>query len=341
MSSMKDRLKDGLPMPVVAFAKSVFNGYPSLIMLSLREASRYNKAYAKDTAKGPKQLESRMMYFTHQIEKGLSHKNFRYGFGKRPLQYLSKTLERYSAITPDYASTMPYRSALAALGEYLRRHEGRNEDLAYVRSLFPSETLTEAQKMSDSEGGSFHFAASDKAGNALLSFRELSEGRRSIREFADRPISYAELKPALDLAMHTPSVCNRQPTRVRVILDRDLIAKVLKVQGGFNGYSTPPALILLTADNRVFMAPQEHNEGYTDAGLFGMSLLLALEEQGIAACPLNTMFRRGPEKATRKLLNIPPYENLAMYIAVGRFPEECSTCVSHRFKSGDITTVIE
>ena len=33
------------------------------------------------------------------------------------------------------------------------------------------------------------------------------------------------------------------------------------------------------------MAPQEHNEGYTDGGLFGMNLLLALEEQGIAACP--------------------------------------------------------
>ena len=60
-------------MPVVAFAKCIFNGYPSLIMASLREARRFNKAYAKDTSKGLKQIESRMMYFTHQIEKGLSH----------------------------------------------------------------------------------------------------------------------------------------------------------------------------------------------------------------------------------------------------------------------------
>lgn len=141
--------------------------------------------------------------------------------------------------------------------------------------------------------------------------------------------------------MRTPSVCNRQPTRIRVILNHDLISKALKLQGGFNGYATPPALILLTADNRVFMAPQEHNEGYTDGGLFGMSLLLALEEQGIASCPLNTMFRKGPEKATRELLNIPSYENLVMYIAVGHFPDQCVTCVSHRFRADDVVTVID
>ena len=282
-----------------------------------------------------------MMYFTHQIEKGLSHKNFRYGFGKRPLQYLAKTLERYCAAVPGYAEKMPYCSALGALGEYMRRHEGHDDALAYVRFLFPADTLAEAQAMPQTEGGSFHFAGVDKAANSSRTFRELSENRHSIREFADKPITYAELKPALDLSMRTPSVCNRQPTRVRVILDRELIAKALRVQGGFNGYPTPPALILLTSDNRVFMAPQEHNEGYTDAGLFGMSLLLALEEQGIAACPLNTMFRKGPERTTRKLLNIPSHENLAMYIAVGHFPEECSTCVSHRFMSDDITTVIE
>ena len=88
------------------------------------------------------------------------------------------------------------------------------------------------------------------------------------------------------------------------------------------------------------MAPQEHNEGYTDGGLFGMSLLLALEEQGIAACPLNTMLRNGPEHATRRLLSIPDNENLVMYIAVGHFPSECTTCVSNRFHADDIVTVV-
>lgn len=341
MSSMKDYLKDNLPMPVVALVKSVLNGYPSLIMASLREARRYNKAYAKDTARGTKQLESRMMYFTHQIEKGLSHKDFRYGFGKRPLQYLARTLSLYQQQVPNYLDSMPYRSALAALGEYLNRHANHEDALVYVKSIFSASTLDAALKMDSDEGGSTHFSEKSKANNAVLTFRDLSTNRHSIREFSDKPITYDEIKPAVELAMRTPSVCNRQPTRIRVILSHDLISRALKLQGGFNGYATPPALILLTADNRVFMAPQEHNEGYTDGGLFGMSLLLALEEQGIASCPLNTMFRKGPEKATRELLNIPSYENLVMYIAVGHFPDQCVTCVSHRFRADDVVTVID
>lgn len=338
--SIKDRLKESLPMPVVAFAKCIFNGYPSLIMASLREARRFNKAYAKDTSKGLKQIESRMMYFTHQIEKGLSHRNFRYGFGKRPLQYLAKTIHAYCQLNPEYADSMPYTSALAALGEYLRRHEGHGESLAYVHSLFPAGLLERAESTSGSEGGSLQFDSSSKRHNQTRTYRELAEERHSIREFSDETVTYEQLKPALEMAMRTPSVCNRQPTRVRVILDNNTISKALAIQGGFRGYPTPPALILLTSDNRVFMAPQEHNEGYTDGGLFGMSLLLALEEQGIAACPLNTMLRNGPEHATRRLLSIPDNENLVMYIAVGHFPSECTTCVSHRFHADDIVTVV-
>lgn len=341
MSSLKDRLKETLPQPVVSFGKRVLNGYPSLIMASLREARNFNKVYAKDSAKGTMQLEARMMYFTHQIEKGLSHQHFRYGFGKTPLKNLSVVMAKYRKAEPKFMEKTPYLSALATIGEYARRHEGREQYLAYLSSLFLPDLLRQAQEIPHDEGGSLVFSGAQKNHNSELTFRQLSENRHSIREFAETPVAYSEIQPAIELAMHTPSVCNRQPTRVRVILDQDLIEKALAVQGGFKGYDAPPALLLLTADNRVFMAPQEHNEGYTDGGLFGMNLLLALEEQGLAACPLNTMFRHGPEKATRKLLHIPSNEVLVMYIAVGHFPEQCTTCVSRRLPAKDIVTVIE
>ncbi len=69
MSSLKDKMKETLPQPVVSFGKRILNGYPSLVMASLREARNFNMAYAKDSAKGAVQLEARMVYFTHQIEK--------------------------------------------------------------------------------------------------------------------------------------------------------------------------------------------------------------------------------------------------------------------------------
>ena len=341
MVSIKDNLKEKLPQPFVSFGKSVLNGYPSLIMSSLREARWFNKAYAKDFSNGAIQLEARMMYFTHQIEKGLSHKKFRYGFGKKPLKNLSIIIKKYRKVESDYREKMPYVSAMATVGEYLRRHADHEQDLFYASSLFPADFLAGAKQVAPDKGGSIVFSGDEKKKNATLPFHQLNEHRHSIREFAQTPITYDQLLPAIESAMRTPSVCNRQPTRIHVILDQDIIAKALAIQGGFNGYPTPPALILLTADNRVFMAPQEHHEGYTDGGLFAMNLLLSLEADGIAACPLNTMFRKGPERATRRLLEIPTNEILVMYIAVGHFPEECKTCVSQRFQAADIVRILK
>lgn len=64
----------------------------------------------------------------------------------------------------------------------------------------------------------------------------------------------------------------------------------------------PRSSVASTADNQAFMNQDERNEGYTDGGLFGMSLRLALEEQQLAACPLNTMLPMKRDEATRKLL---------------------------------------
>mgnify|MGYP000016585845 CR=1 FL=1 len=81
-------------------------------------------------------------------------------------------------------------------------------------------------------------------------------------------------------------------------------------------------------------------EGYTDGGLFGMSLLLALEEQGIAACLSTPCFAMDRNMLRDVFLASPDNENLVMYIAVGHFPSECTTCVSHRFHADDIVTVV-
>lgn len=128
--------------------------------------------------------------------------------------------------------------------------------------------------------------AADKTHNAELTYEQLSEARHSVREFSNEPVSAEDIEQAVAIAMRTPSVCNRQPTRIHIITNADLIAKLMPLQGGFRGYKMPPALILLTADNQAFMNQDERNEGYTDGGLFGMSLLLALEERQPGRMPV-------------------------------------------------------
>lgn len=336
---IKDKLKQIIPSPIWNQLRRVVNNYLGLRQAAVKQAKRFEKYYSKPNGKGEKQVEARLIFFTHQIEKGLSHLNFRYGFGHKALSDLANIMQVYRTVNPSYKESQSYKSALAALNEYVSRHQGHEDNIAYVKQLFDGNAWPEILNESSRCGGSIILSPESKAHNSSLTFCELSENRHSVREYSSQPVTYDELLKAIKIAMRTPSVCNRQPTRIHVILDKDLIKKALSVQGGFNGYPLPPALLLITADNRVFLSPQERNEGCTDGGLFGMSLLLALEEESLAACPLNTMMRRGSEAQTRNMLNLPEYENLVMYIAVGHYPGVIKTCVSHRYDAEDIVTV--
>lgn len=94
--SVKSTLKRILPIGVFERIKRIANGGLSLYGMTLAQAHRFNKAYAKYDSTGICQIAARMTFFTHQIEKGLSHTNFRYGFGHKPLQYLKDAMESIS-----------------------------------------------------------------------------------------------------------------------------------------------------------------------------------------------------------------------------------------------------
>lgn len=209
------------------------------------------------------------------------------------------------------------------------------------KSLFTNEQWNHIKSADPSRGGSIVIRRSTKANNSLLPYAQLNEHRHSVREFSDEPVDVNLIEQATDMAMRTPSVCNRQPTRVHLILNPEIITKALAIQGGVGGYAAPPALILITSDLRSFITSYERNEGFTDGGLFGMSLLLSLESLGLASCPLNTMFTAKADKDTRKLLNLPDNEVPVMYIEVGNFLEETRTCASVRYTGNQITTVIK
>lgn len=138
-----------------------------------------------------------------------------------------------------------------------------------------------------------------------MGFEELCERRHAVRSYADEPVSREALKKVVEISLRTPSVCNRQSVRVRILDDARIIGEALKIQGGFGGYAMPPALMVVTSDLRAFMGAQERNEAFVDGGLFSMSLLYALESERLTACPLNAMFGAKTGAAMRALLHIP------------------------------------
>lgn len=308
---------------------------------ALKQLKRYDNAFAKPEKQGRIQDEARVFFYEHQIEKGLSHGEFRMGFGKNALRNLSSSMAELKVEDPDYKENTAYGSALAALREYRDRHEAAQFDIADVISLFSNDVWEDAREIDSSLGGSVVVKADSKKNNAEIPFEELFLGRRSVREYSSQPVTREEIQHVVELAMKAPSVCNRQSTRVYAITNEEIIAKALKLQGGFNGYPLPPVLFLITADNGAFLWPNERNEGFTDGGLFAMSLLLSLEANGLAACPLNTMMSDEIDQETRALIGVPDSEFLVMYISAGHFADETKTCVSRRFPVNRILRIID
>ena len=294
------------------------------------QAKRFNRTFSREWSTGLLPVQPRVIFLTHQIEKGLGHREFRYGFGVHVFKALGPELAKLEAADSDYPNNPAYRECMSAVHEYIARHEAAGKDISQQRQYFGNKHWERARQATDEHGGSIVVTAAEKADNAQKSFIELAENRHSLREYSAQPVTEEEIVKAVELATRAPSACNRQPARVLLISDARQIAEVLKIQGGVRGYALPSQLLLVTAKTSVFMGPNERNQGFIDGGLFSMMLLMSLEAYGLAACPLHAMLDGKAEARMREILNVPDDEIFVMFVEVGHFPESVRTPQSTR-----------
>ena len=328
--NFKNLIKHIMPLSFLRMIQQL-KAHRLLLHEGRSDLNRFYRSCVVPSCSDQVQMESVLIFYIHQIEKGFSFDTYQYGRGRGALSNLANISAKLGSIDTRWRDNAVYKDMVLALGEYYRRHVTAGQDVSYLTELFDEATNEDIVASSKNEYPNIQLLLSSKADNATVSFSELTERRHAVRTFSQEPVTRTELEKAIVMSLRTPSVCNRQPARVRIFTDRQLINQALKIQGGFGGYDTPPALLLVTADLRVFMGPNEHNEGYVDGGLFAMSLLYSLEACGLAACPLNTMFIEETDEKTRALLDIPDNEVFIMYIAVGHFRESSKICRSQRF----------
>ena len=264
-------------------------------------------------------LQARIVYHAHAIEKGLSHTECRFGFGASAISALVQELGIYR--DEGYSKdSEAYTCGISVLGEYIDAHSGLGYRPPTVESL-PVWLMSEIAGLTHRNGGTVAPMRSPKAGRpGERSFTEVLADRHSIREFGAGAVPEELVRRAVALATRSPSVCNRQAVRVRVVSDKCLARRLTELQGGLGGYPVPPVMLAITADRRDFIDPVERNQPYVDGGLFGMTLLLALEELDLAACPLHAMLHPGIEASVRSLLEVPDHEVLVFFVAVGVRP---------------------
>ncbi|MCU7848063.1 MAG: nitroreductase family protein [Candidatus Thiodiazotropha sp. (ex Lucinoma kastoroae)] len=273
-------------------------------------------------------LESVIMRRCHGLERGLSFTARKRNFGKPKILELIGYLERYIELYSGLASPAVEYSVIALRGyvdtkatddlHIIDRIEtllGHETMIPYVRFGEPTHTLYSTEIMSA----------------ARSNFDELCKSRHSIREYSSDPVDTEDIEKAIRMAQRSPSACNKQSVRCYYTSDKRKIELLNKFPLGNRGFQNPGAIVFVSTSFNSHDLAEERHQGYTEAGMFAMTLVYAFHYLGMGTCVLSAAVKPKIEKDIVKEFGIQEDEALCIMISIGHLPDEVSVAKSGRF----------
>lgn len=280
-----------------------------------QDAINYFKySYVFDN-KGFCKYEADIIMSYHSIEKGFLHKSIKERFSKDKVSLIIEKID-YLEKNNQFILNSQMLSAINVLLEYYEYHLNKNID---INDYFSLEKYKNFLKYKTDNFKSVHHLDKDNFyENLNLDFYKFSYSRRSIRNFTGEIIDNNLINLVIELANNSPSVCNRQSCKVYLINNKEKIDHILKIQGGFRGYSeNVNQLLILVANKNAFYSIGERNQMYIDGGIYLMNLLYSLHFYKIAACPANWGKCVHDDRNVRKFVDIPFNEQIICTIPIG------------------------
>src|SRR5690606_36223937 len=247
------------------FFRSVYNYYHDFKLFyghsTVFKQNNYNK------------LEALMIIDYHRLEKGMLFEEMKPRFGKESVERLHSLLGN-NAILSEFNSRSQVVIAFKVMIKYFQLHKSRNIDIEDYYTL--TQYNSYLQKISTLDGfqGAHELDRDTVYKSNELPFDIFARSRKSIRSFNGEKIDLEIIRSAIALALTAPSVCNRKASKVHLVEDKAKIDRILKIQGGFNGYiENVNQLLILTNDRNFYYTVGERNQLFIDGGIFLMNLL--------------------------------------------------------------------
>lgn len=314
--------------------------FPDFILLKVKIIIRFSRVfkiffqdfiyYFKNSGvvfNGPKARCANIIKNYHKLEKGLSLTPRKELFGLavvdellRDLYFIAKTDK------PGEEGYLESINAINALTSYMNAHgdvdvlDNRIEKLSLIKELF---------KIKETHPAVYPYKHNEYSTDTIDIFDGVIKGRKSIRDFIDKKVTSNLIDEALSVALHTPSVCNRQAWTVYNISSDDKIKEILALQNGNRGFGDKIGnLLVVSMDFQRFLIPEERNQYMFDAGLFSMNLVGALEVRGVSSCFLNWCVKVKADRELRRILNLTESEKPVVLIAAGYASKSALVCSS-------------
>lgn len=293
-----------------------------------RRLCRYNASV--NTDKDMQKMQYTLLRENHIIEKGMSMRVTRKGFGQKKVTALIDRLRKYNRLYGSIGKeflTYP----LATVKVYIDYQHKDGVDIPEIEQNF--------QKLCEEVGikpDTLMSPAGIEQGNAGLlkaqaqsDFASLLQNRHSMRYFLDELPSKDLLEKALGLAARTPSACNRQAWHTHIFFGDDA-HELLRMQDGCKGFAEDiHCCIVVTSDMKGFLG-HEPFQCYIDGGLYAQNLINALHYVGLGSIPLSCGFLSDKLLSIQKRFNIPENEVMVVIIGTGVMPEEMKIAISSR-----------
>lgn len=149
-------------------------------------------------------------------------------------------------------------------------------------------------------------------------FIQLNKQRRSIRYYQKKQVPRDLVDIAINVALQSPSACNRQPFSFRIIDDNELIKTAVKIPKGATTFSDNiPMIIFIIGDLSNYFDEIDKHIIYIDGALAAMNFILALEIQGISSCIINWSDISKNNKILKEFLKLEQWEQCVMSISIG------------------------
>lgn len=152
-------------------------------------------------------------------------------------------------------------------------------------------------------------------------FLSLIQGRRSIRNYLEKPIETEKIDTLIEAALRAPSSRGFNPWEFVVVTEKGLLEKLSKAKPHGASFLKNAALgIVVCAD------PEKCDVWVEDASIASIFIHLAAESIGLGSCWIQIRKRMHDQTTSaqayiRSLLNIPKNLNIESIVALG-YPAE-------------------
>lgn len=263
-------------------------------------------------------LEYDFLLEIHKLEKGFAVVNPR-PFGIDKIKRIITCIKKYEE--KDFEPSFSYNLAYSSLEAYKKFYEEK-EWTDSEQYKIVSDFLKDAKEYTYIPVGAYDLHKEDFIEDTKIDYNKFMSSRKSIRNFAAKELSNDDITKAVNMAIKSPSACNRQMCKVYYV-DKEKNKKVVeKYAQGLGLFDLTNAnYFVITFDISANYFVGERNQGWFNAGLFGMNFVNALHSLGIGSCFIQFGNSFKEEQEFKKLLDIPSSERVAVIITAGYYDE--------------------